>query len=180
MDLARPAAFLGSSFLVRVAREPWEIEAAAQLRHAVFCEEQQVFASSDRDDIDPVAIPLVAVSMIAGEADQVIGTVRIHQPDAGIWWGSRLAVAASHRRVGILGPALIRLAVSSANAAGCHRFLAHVQPQNELLFRRMHWNRLDQVELHGRLHSLMSADLSHYPALTDGRPGFQLLSRRAA
>jgi hypothetical protein len=43
--------------------------------------------------------------------------------------------------VGTIGPALIRLAVNGA-CMGCTRFLAHVQARNELLFRRMKWQRL--------------------------------------
>ncbi len=110
--------------------------------------------------------------MIGGQPDAVIGTVRIHTEPGDLWWGSRLAVAATHRTVGNIGPALIKLAVSTAHARGCRRFHAHVQSRNELLFRRMHWQRLDEVELHGMPHALMQADLDWYPPIEDGITGF--------
>jgi len=179
MEIAVPRPFLASDYIVRFARQPWETAGAFALRRQVFCAEQRVFERDDRDAVDAQAIAIVALSTLAGEPDEVIGTVRLHQPEPGIWWGSRLAVAASHRRIGTIGPALIRLAVSSAHAMGCVRFLAHVQPQNELLFRRMHWARLDTVSLHGRDHFLMQADLDWYPPIGDGGTGFHT-GRRAA
>lgn len=180
MDIAAPPPFRAPDYVIRFASEPWELAGAGALRRQVFCEEQGVFTGHDRDEIDDMAIPLVAISTIAGELDQVVGTVRIHQPEPGLWWGSRLAVASSHRRVGTLGPALIRLAVTSAHAMGCDRFLAHVQSQNELLFRRLNWQRLGEVHLHGLPHALMQAELAHYPPFADGLTGFRAEMRRAA
>ena len=180
MDLGTPPQFRAPDHIIRFASEPWELDGAARLRRTVFCDEQGVFASDDRDATDAVATQLVAISTIAGELDAIVGTVRIHEAEPGIWWGSRLAVAASHRRVGTLGAALIRLAVSSANARGCVRFHAHVQSQNELLFRRMHWRRLEEINLHGLPHALMLADLQHYPPIADGLTGFRTETRRAA
>jgi putative N-acetyltransferase (TIGR04045 family) len=180
MDLAVPPPFRSPDYLVRFATEAWELAGAAALRRAVFCREQGLFADHDRDAIDNIATPIVAVSMIGGELDAVVGTVRIHREPGDLWWGSRLAVAASHRTLGTLGPALIRLAVSSAHARGCQRFHAHVQSRNELLFRRMHWQRLDEIELHGQPHALMRADLAHYPPIADGVAGLRTQIRRAA
>nr|WP_087573560.1 MSMEG_0567/Sll0786 family nitrogen starvation N-acetyltransferase [Sphingomonas sp. CDS-1] len=180
MDIVAPPPFRAPDYVIRFASETWELAGAADLRQAVFCREQGVFQGHDRDAIDEVAIPLVAISTLAGELDQVVGTVRIHEAEPAMWWGSRLAVAASHRRVGTLGPALIRLAVTSANAMGCVRFHAHVQSQNELLFRRLHWKRVDEIELHGLPHTLMQADLAHYPPFADGLTGFRAEMRRAA
>jgi putative N-acetyltransferase (TIGR04045 family) len=91
---------------VRFASQAWELAGAAALRHAVFCKEQRVFAHDDRDAIDDIAIPIIALSMIGGQPDEVVGTVRIHRETGHHWWGSRLAVAASHRTVGSIGPAL--------------------------------------------------------------------------
>src|SRR5229473_467342 len=136
---------------------PSEYREAAALRRQVFCHEQRIFSGDDRDAIDDVAITLVAISSFAVVAQEVVGTVRIHQAEPGVWWGSRLAVAADYRRIGALGTSLIRLAVSSAHARGCRRFLAHVQAQNALLFQRLHWTTLAEVELHGRLHHHMEA-----------------------
>ena len=172
--------FVPSEFQVKFATEAWEKRGAAALRRQVFCEEQGVFAGDDRDAIDNVAIPIVAISLLGVAADAVAGTVRIHEAEPGLWWGSRLAVDADYRRVGALGTALIQLAVCSANARGCRRFLAHVQGQNVLLFRRLHWRTIEEVELHGRLHHRMEADLAYYPPFADPETGFLALPRRAA
>ena len=96
--------------------------------------------------------------------DEVVGTVRIHQPEPGIWYGSRLAVDSRYRRVGALGAALVRLAVSSATSLGCVRFYAHVQAQNELMFRRLDWSRVDTLDLHGVPHVFMQANLGRLSA----------------
>jgi putative N-acetyltransferase (TIGR04045 family) len=172
--------FVPAGYQVKWAVGRWEREGAAALRRAVFCEEQKVFAGSDRDAIDDVAIPLVAVSSLAVAFDEVVGTVRIHEEAPGLWWGSRLAVASGHRRVGALGAALIRLAVSSAHARGCTRFHAHVQAQNGPLFRRMRWTTLEETDLHGRPHLKMEADLSFYPPFETPETGFYAPARRAA
>ena len=110
------------------------------------------------------------------------GTVRIHaEPGApGTWWGSRLAVQRDFRRVGALGAGLIRVAVSSAHAAGCNRFLAHVQSGNVPMFQALHWESLETLSLHGRPHHLMLADLAYYPPMPDAERGLLTLPRRAA
>lgn len=159
---------------------PWEEQGAYDLRRAVFCEEQGIFAGDDRDETDERAQLLVAMACVAGMPDQVVGTVRIHQEEPGLWFGSRLAVHAAFRRHGKLGATLIRLAVTSANAVGCHTFLAHVQSQNVPLFRRMHWQVIREEILLGRSHHLMQADLSHYPPCTTPRSGFVTQARHAA
>jgi putative N-acetyltransferase (TIGR04045 family) len=171
--------FVASEYLVKYATEAWERHGALALRRAVFCQEQHVFANDDRDGIDEVATPIVALSMLAVTADAVVGTVRIHEESPGLWWGSRLAVAADHRRVGALGTALIRLAVSSARARGCTRFLAHVQSQNALMFQRLHWQTLEIVELHDRPHHRMEADLDFYPPCAAPETGFLALRKAA-
>lgn len=180
MDLIAPPPYRSTDYIIRFATEAWEVEGCRTLRREVFCQEQGLFGDDDRDALDDIAISLVALSTIAGEPDTVVGTVRIHQAEPGLWWGSRLAVAASHRRIGTLGPSLIKLAVSSAAARGCVCFHAEVQTQNELLFRRMHWRNLSQMELHGMPHLLMQADLAHYPPIADGQTGFHAQARRAA
>jgi putative N-acetyltransferase (TIGR04045 family) len=180
MDILAPLPFRSPNYIVRFATECWELAGAAALRRAVFCGEQQIFAGDDRDAIDRYAIPIVAISTIAGQLDMVVGVVRIHEAEPAQWWGSRLAVAASHRNAGHIGQALIRLAVCSANARGCRRFLAHVQSQNEALFQRLHWQTQRQETLHGRPHALMRADLSYYPPVTDGVTGFVIQLRKAA
>ena len=175
---ARP--FTAPWFTVKFADRPWEFRDAAALRRRVFCDEQGIFAGDDRDAIDAQAIPIVAVSTLAVAAGDVVGTVRIHEPEPGHWMGSRLAVAADHRRIGALGAALIQVAVSSAHARGCRRFTAHVQSQNAAMFAKLHWRTLEEVDLHGRPHHLMQADLAHYPPLYDAVAGITALARMAA
>ena len=173
------APFAPSEFQIKFAVEAWEKKAAAALRRKVFCEEQGLFGSDDRDATDEIAVPLVAVSFVGVAPDEVVGTVRIHKAEPGVWWGSRLAVAADYRRIGALGAGLIRLAVSSAHARGCVRFLAHVQAQNAPMFGKLHWRTLDQRELHGRPHCLMEADLDHYPPFAAPETGFVALRKAA-
>ncbi|RYF80368.1 MAG: GNAT family N-acetyltransferase [Comamonadaceae bacterium] len=162
-------------YRVRRALHAHEFEQAHALRRAVFCAEQGVFTGDDRDAIDEQAQLLVALHVPAGERKeerQVVGTVRIHAPEPGLWWGSRLAVHAAFRRQAHLGAGLIRLAVCSAQAQGCQRFLAHVQAQNAPLFERLHWVALRTLDIHGRPHVEMQADLRHYPPLADAGRGF--------
>jgi putative N-acetyltransferase (TIGR04045 family) len=166
------AAFVPCEFRVKWADGGWEIAQARALRRAVFCAEQGVFEGDDLDAIDAHAQTLVAVSALGGMPDQVVGTVRIHATDDGIWWGSRLAVHSALRKHGHLGAGLIRLAVSSAHARGCRVFLAHVQSQNLALFEKLHWRALRAETLHGRPHHLMQADLAHYPPCHDPLTGF--------
>nr|WP_315401119.1 MSMEG_0567/Sll0786 family nitrogen starvation N-acetyltransferase [uncultured Duganella sp.] len=154
---------------VRLAASRAERDAARQLRHTVFCQEQGLFNGDDLDDIDATALTLVAV---AGASDEVIGTVRIHQQGENIWWGSRLAVARAARRQAAVGSGLIRLAVGTARALGCRTFLAHVQQQNVALFEQLHWQSLSELTLHGRPHSLMRAELLFYPRIDDAALGF--------
>ena len=106
--------------------------------------------------------------------------MRIHQAEPGLWWGSRLAVHEDFRRIGALGATLIRLAVSSANAIGCHTFLANVQVQNGLLFRRLHWDVVEEFEIYGKPHLRMKADLAWYPPCPTPEAGLVALARKAA
>ena len=156
LALLRPATLQSGGFHVGLA--PAHLAAAYALRRQVFCFEQQLFAD-DQDDIDACCSTIVAVAY----GDSVIGTVRIHEPEPGLWFGSRLAVAHAWRRRAGLGAALIRAAVGTAHARGCRRFLAHVQVQNVAMFEALHWRALETCTLHGLQHELMLADLAHYP-----------------
>lgn len=172
-----PTAFEPQEFRIQWASGPWMQTQALALRRQVFCTEQRLFEDDDLDAIDlhqPSARLLVALSCWGGQPDEVVGTVRIHEEGSGRWWGSRLAVRHDWRRHGALGSTLIRLAVSSAHACGCTEFRAHVQAQNVALFRRLRWQVLDEVSLHGRVHALMRADLAHYPPCTTPYGGFVL------
>jgi putative N-acetyltransferase (TIGR04045 family) len=167
-------------YRVKRAVEPWEVAGAHRLRRAVFCSEQGIFVDDDVDAIDALATTLVAVSCIAGLPDEVVGTVRIHESQPGTWFGSRLAVHTSFRRISRIGTALIRLAVGSAHARGCRTFLAHVQKQNVPMFERLHWHSLESLQLHGRPHDFMQADLRFYAPIRDDVWGIVVAARLAA
>jgi putative N-acetyltransferase (TIGR04045 family) len=172
-----PMDFRPQEFRIQWASGPWMNAQAYALRREVFCVEQGLFDGDDRDAIDTDNAStrlLVALSCWGGQPDEVLGTVRIHQAAPGLWWGSRLAVRRDWRLHGRLGSTLIRLAVSSAHALGCREFLAHVQAQNVPLFRRLHWQVRDEMVLHGRVHALMQADLTHYPPCDSPYAGFVL------
>ena len=174
-----PTLYRPAAFMVNQVGSQWEQQAALALRRAVFCMEQGIFIKDDRDALDDHAITLVALSVVAGQVDDVVGTVRLHrgidpteagQLDASaaaddVYWGSRLAVHPAARGAGQIGTSLIRRAVRTAATLGAKRFFAHVQLQNVPMFEALHWRSLDTVVLHGRRHALMQVDLAYYPAL---------------
>ncbi|GFE52305.1 hypothetical protein So717_40580 [Roseobacter cerasinus] len=178
MSFQNARVFLSPDFIIRAASQPWELDGVRDLRHRVFVEEQKIFATTDRDATDAIALPLAAISTLASEADQVVGTVRIHEDSPRIWRGSRLAVTETHRRMGRLGAELIRLAVCTAHGRGCDRFLAQVQMQNVTLFQRLHWAPLREIEVHGVPHMEMQADLAAYPPIPDPFVGWKTLSAK--
>ena len=161
-------------YVVCAAAEGWQHRAAAALRQQVFVQEQGLFTTHDRDTIDDVALPLVAIALDAPGGPLVVGTVRLHEVSPGVWWGSRLAVAHDWHRVGKLGSELIRLAVGTAHARGARQFHAHVQMQNVALFQRLHWTKTAEVTLHGHPHAHMLADLAPYPPVPDPATGWPL------
>ncbi|NHN39497.1 GNAT family N-acetyltransferase [Pseudomaricurvus alcaniphilus] len=169
-----------SDFTVKWATLDWEISAAKQLRQRIFCQEQGLFEGTDADDVDAQAQLLVASANHGGWHERVVGTVRIHQASAGVWWGSRLAIASDLRGQSRLAAALIKLAVSSAHALGCEQFYATVQARNERLFQRLHWRREHTLELAGAPHVLMQADLEYYPPCLQPRSGYVLTNRAPA
>ncbi len=160
-----------------VAREEWQLNAYFSLRSEIFAAEQGLFASTDRDELDTHATAIVAQGEIAGMPDGVVGVVRIYRAScldgarriaetAGedTWLGGRLGVARAYRRVGAVGTALITEAVSTARGLGCQRFLATVQEANARYFEHHHFRRVRALELLGRPHVLMQAELQRYPA----------------
>jgi putative N-acetyltransferase (TIGR04045 family) len=160
--LPLPEFFIPGEYRVEQAASAHLKAGCHALRREVFCNEQQIFEHDDRDEIDDHCLLLAASSCMFGHAHDVVGTVRIHEPAPNLWWGSRLAVAKRYRRIGGLGGALIKLAVSTAKFHGAETFLAHVQAQNQALFETMHWHVLDHKTIHGRPHLLMQADISAY------------------
>jgi putative N-acetyltransferase (TIGR04045 family) len=173
--------FVPPQFGIKLASEPWEIAAHLRLRRRVFCDEQRLFASGDdRDETDDVAAPIVAVDYVMSMPHHVVGTVRIAETEPGVWYGSRLAIAAEYRHVYGLGSGLVYRAVTTAHARGAALFLANVQQQNVPFFRRMAWEPLEELVLLGHPHTLMRADLAAYPPAHDDRAVALLESRRAS
>lgn len=160
--------YAAPTYWIRQAREPWELAGSYVLRRRVFCLEQGLVEAGERDAVDDRATAIVAISSLAGAPDQVVGAVRIDERSAGIWWGTRLTVAREHRRAAGLGVALIRFAVGTALGRGAECFFAHVQEANVPLFERLHWRDCGAVELHGRSHRFMEADLAAYARVPDG------------
>jgi putative N-acetyltransferase (TIGR04045 family) len=129
-----------------------------ELRRSIFCDEQGLFAASDQDELDAVAFPIVCL----GPGERVVGVVRTWQAGPGQWWGGRLGVHRDFRTVGSIGRWLVQHAVGVARARGARQFRATVQAGNVAFFRRLHWRSLEQLELLGRTHHLMEADLERY------------------
>ena len=146
------------------------------LRRGIFCSEQHVFESSDRDELDAFAYPIAALHHSSDpehddSADMnVVGVVRIVETESRLWYGGRLGVHSDFRRHNQIGKGLIWKAVTTANGWGCDRFLATVQIQNVRFFRRLHWSSVDELEIRGIRHHLMQADLTYYVPSREQRP----------
>lgn len=170
-------------FVFKIAKSQEDLDGFFAVRRDIFCEEQGIFVEDDRDLFDESMLPIVCKTLIAGMEDSVAGVVRIDERRPGVWYGSRLGVAKDFRRIrhfspgvavrnlqpcyhglGALGAGLIYKAVSTANALGCHEFLATVQHQNARFFQRLHWEPLEEIQLHGIAHVKMRADLAYYRA----------------
>ena len=165
------------SYRVELAHSVAQVRAYFSLRHQIFCREQGLFQSSDGDAIDRTAYPIVALTAVQSPYhpdlvpwEQVVGVVRIYEPEPGLWYGGRLGVHPQHRRGWRLGKGLIEKAVTTATTWGCHRFLATVQLQNVRFFQRLHWQSLEEQIICDRPHHLMSADLAYYPPNGEPRP----------
>jgi putative N-acetyltransferase (TIGR04045 family) len=170
-------------FETRVARDAREREAYFALRRAIFCEEQALFSGDDRDPCDDAAIPIVCLATTtttAGTRPRVVGVVRVWEEAPGDWWGGRLGVARDFRTVGAVGRWLVQTAVGSARAWGAWRFRATVQQANVVFFRRLRWQTRAELQIQGRPHHLMEADLSHYPPTGEARPADGDAAGRAA
>jgi putative N-acetyltransferase (TIGR04045 family) len=161
--------FRSADIAFKLALDAWELGEYFRLRRAIFCAEQAIFAGDDRDAHDAHALPIVAISALSGMPDRVVGTVRIYEEPRGTWYGGRLSVDSDYRHIHIIGPGLIRKAVTTACSLGCSRFLAYVQTCNVALFQRLRWQALSIVSMHGREHACMEADLGYYRTLLDPR-----------
>jgi len=158
----------------KLALSPTHIEAYFLLRQQIFCHEQGIFQTSDRDEHDSIAYPIVALN----HDSKVIGVVRIYEPEPGLWYGGRLGVHPDYRRGWKIGKGLINKAVTTANTWGCDRFLATVQLPNVRFFQRLHWNSVEEIDIcvseavpkELRPHHLMEAELDFYPPSNQIRP----------
>ncbi|MFM2312151.1 MAG: hypothetical protein RLZZ04_1427 [Cyanobacteriota bacterium] len=153
---------MSPTYQFKLALTQQEITEYYALRRQIFVEEQALFQDDDIDNLDAIAHPIIAIAADTPSAE-VIGVVRIYQPEHRLWYGGRLGTHPDHRRGWQIGKGLITKAVTTANAWGCDRFLATVQVQNVRFFRRLHWDSLEEIEIRGILHHLMQADLNYYP-----------------
>jgi putative N-acetyltransferase (TIGR04045 family) len=168
------------SYEFKLAIAPEEVSGYFALRRSIFVDEQKLFSDSDVDEIDQIAYPIVAlpdrrsvtdfVTNFGAHTPNVLGIVRIYEPEPQLWYGGRLGVHPDFRRAGRIGKGLIDQAVTTANAWGCQRFLATVQLQNVRFFQRFHWSSLEELTICGLPHHLMEADLNYYPPNTEPRP----------
>src|ERR1039458_429896 len=131
---------------VRRVRTKGEMDAALELRHEVFCEEQGVPKHEELDGRDHEALHLVAV----GEGE-LLATCRLLFVGPTVQF-SRLAVRASARRRGI-ATALLELAEAETRAAGARRLVLHAQTYAQQLYEAAGY------ESRGRV--FIEADIEH-------------------
>ncbi len=116
-----------------------DLAAYRRLRREVFVDEQELFATSDVDDIDDWASTVVLVARDAEEA--VVGGVRLSpvggDAECGWWAGSRLVVRADHRRRRHIGAGLVRAACAVAEEAGALRLTPPFKPAPEASSRAL-------------------------------------------
>lgn len=105
---------------IRRLRTQAEFDAALALRYEVFCVEQGVPVSEERDGRDRGSLHLIAV-----QAGEVVATCRLVFVGATVQF-SRLAVRRSARRQGIAS-AMLRETEAQARARGANRILLHAQ-----------------------------------------------------
>jgi predicted GNAT family N-acyltransferase len=114
---------------VREARTTDEVDDALRLRERVFCHEQGVTPSADRDGRDGEALHLVAI-----EGRRVVGTCRLVFEGAVAKLG-RMAVEQDLRRSGV-GKALLRQAEDAAREARSEVISLHAQLAARELYAR--------------------------------------------
>jgi putative N-acetyltransferase (TIGR04045 family) len=169
LELTRPfgapvRGFVSSLVTYAPATESWQHAAYWRIRREIFCEELGLFAGAldEHDPLDAYATPIVALAHSAGTPESVVGIVRIYPSGGGVWFGGRLGVERGYRRRPQVGSGLIACAVRTAAAHGCERFLANVLASNVAYFERHHFQPLVEVELHGKPHVVMEADIERF------------------
>lgn len=111
-------------FELRVVRSAEELEHAFRLRFRVFCEEQNVAESLERDEHDRDAVHLVALD----RAGDVVGTARIvrYEPAGAVAKVGRVAVSATLRKTG-LGRRLMEAVHEEARRRGFTQIVLDAQ-----------------------------------------------------
>jgi predicted GNAT family N-acyltransferase len=104
--------------------------AAFAVRHQVFVEEQAVPPALERDELDDVAVHLVAL-----RGDDVIGTLRIVAVGGSAKIG-RMAVLAAHRKAGV-GTRLMEHAIDIARTMGVNEITLHAQLTAKAFYARL-------------------------------------------
>ncbi|MDF2977455.1 MAG: hypothetical protein K0S40_2183 [Actinomycetospora sp.] len=144
----------------RVVADAAEAAEHHRIRHAVFVDEQAVFAASDLDAHDARPDVLHVVAWVDGRA---AGVVRLFPLAAaadgpGDWQGDRLAVLPGFRTARVGAP-LVRFAVATAAARGGTRMVAHVQQDNRRFFEHLGWTARASEIYVGRPHVVMDIAL---------------------
>jgi ElaA protein len=114
---------------VRLARGTADVEAALELRHRVFCEEQGVTPQADQDGLDAEALHIVAF-----DDERLVGTCRLLF-DHGIARLGRMVVERDARGHGV-GTAVLEEAERAARAEGAQRIRLHAQTAARSLYER--------------------------------------------
>jgi predicted GNAT family N-acyltransferase len=108
------------SVLARPTRDSGEVAHALALRERVFCEEQGVSLTGERDGRDPGALHVVAL-----DGERVVGTCRLLLEGETARLG-RMAVDPARRGRGV-GSAVLGAAEDAVRAAGASRIALHAQ-----------------------------------------------------
>jgi predicted GNAT family N-acyltransferase len=119
-----------TTFEIRHVRTREELSAAMALRYEVFCVEQGVPRSEERDGRDNDALHLIAVD----SDGRMVGTCRLVFVGITVQF-SRLAVLRSARRRGVAS-ALLRAADAETLARGANRIVLHAQTYARRLYER--------------------------------------------
>lgn len=114
-------------FEIRRVRTRPELDAAIDLRYQVFCLEQGVPRSEERDGRDQDALHLIAL-----EGETVVGTCRLVFVGSTVQF-SRLAVVRAARRQGI-ATALLQAADEETFKGGANRLVLHAQTYARALY----------------------------------------------
>jgi predicted GNAT family N-acyltransferase len=117
-------------FEIRRPRTRQELAAALTLRYEVFCVEQGVPRSEERDGRDHDALHLIALD----PGGRMLGTCRLVFVGPTVQF-SRLAVAPEVRRRGV-ATALLHAADAETRARGANRLVLHAQTYARALYER--------------------------------------------